>query len=238
MFNGNDGFGTSGAIVDCLRNYIRRNGGVRTIVGGRGDGISYHDESEGLIAFNTVLDNEKGGIVNLESNTLQILGNYLDHNNLNAYILADSDTAGEHLWHSNVIIVRTDDQPEGIRRDGVANAATIEAINNTIVGENASGSGMSGIDYSRNNIIAGFAVGINDYSGVTTDSDYECVFDCVSAYDGVTPGTNSIVSDPQLQSDYSIPNSSPCFRTGVATDVTQAQNQQQFTSPPNRGAFA
>lgn len=233
-FNGEDGISVAGdAEINCVGNVIRRNGGARTISGGRGDGVSYHATSSGLIANNTIRDNEKGGVVNLEGCNVTVARNWIQHNNLNAYVLASSETPGTHNWYHNLVLVESDDAQAGIRRDGVDNTSTINAVNNTIVASGASGVGLFAMDLARNNIVVGFATGIED----TTVADHNCVFDCTTPYDNTTEGAGSIQSDPTFVggSDYRLIAGSPCIDAGQGYSLTSDIDGQGVGNPPNIG---
>jgi hypothetical protein len=240
MFNGDDGFdlATPGARCDITHCTIVRNGLTRTIFGGPGDGISYHSTSGGLIGWNHVRDNEKGGITNLEGCDVTVVGNYIDGCNNNAFILATTDTPGTHNWYYNIIVVRSQDTNKfGIRRDGSGNTSIINAVNNTIYSTTGTGTGIDAADLAKNNIVVNFTTGIN----AVTTAGYNDVFGCTTAYSTTTPGTGAINADPLFNNaaaaDFTLLNGSPCIAAGVSgAGPTKDWNEAVPPNPPNIGA--
>lgn len=239
-WNGDDGVSPAGSgQMDVLFCNVIRNGRVRQVSGGAGDGISFHGTFRSRIVGNVVRDNEKGGVTNLQGCVVQVIGNLIDHNNQNAYILFDAANAGgAQLWQHNLIVIRSDDAQEGIRMDGGA-TAILTAYNNTIiqVAANHTGNGILGTAaaIAKNNIITGFGVGIN----TAATADHNCVYSCTTAYSGVTAGSGSITNDPLFvgSGDYSLQTGSPCKGTGSGLGLTEGYQGVPPPIPANIGAI-
>ncbi|MCS0494172.1 DUF5123 domain-containing protein [Ancylobacter sp. MQZ15Z-1] len=263
-YNSNDGFGAHGTasiarIEDCV---VRRNGGARTLSGGRGDGISFHDYTTGFIRRCDIRDNEKSGISNQSSASVDTDRCFLRNNAQELFILSiTNQVGGTHNFTSNVIYVPGADDLAGyalqVGNVGIAtpeNRPTVNVFNNTFYGSAIISSrsairSLTGNVTSRNNIITGFSRGHDYRSSDTTatlDNDHDCLYNCTTPYfnngtAGVTAGAHDVAANPLFVSagtDFRLQSGSPCVTAGVAVEgVTADKDGKPFASPPSIGAY-
>ncbi len=105
-----DGIGGLGTVSGFLveNNTIDKCGNA-TYAGSAGDGVSWHEDSDGTVRYNTIRRCSKGGITNVQrsGHTIACYGNFISdcvrwgmagHQN-------GTDTIGSHDWYSNVILM-------------------------------------------------------------------------------------------------------------------------------------
>lgn len=263
-YNSNDGFGAHdafGPARDVLigESVIRRNGRQRGVAGEAGDGISYHDETTGIIRGCTITDNEKQAIGNAPSTDVVIEFNTMRNNRLE-FIVVGSGTAaqGRQRLHYNVIVWPGTNTTTGGFGAVHISASTprpqVEVYNNVIYAESTS-SGLSGLRVAggdvvaRNNVIMGFNRGI-DYRSTDTNAslsnNYNCMFGNTTNYfnngtPGVVPGADDVLANPLFVNagagDFALQSGSPCRGAGVDVGLTTDKAGNPVTSPPDIGAY-
>jgi hypothetical protein len=230
--------------VDIQNSIIKRNGQTRTLSGSAGDGVSVHDTCTGRALFCDIQDNEKSGITNQFRVSFETFGCYFRNNNQEWLVLDDElglGGGGTHKLQYSIIVVpgSSDGATYGVGTSSISKPTTTLAVrveNNVIYGESivANRAGLRlifGAMTAKNNIISGFARGIDWRStdAGSLDNDYNDMFGNSSNYftngtPGVVAGAHDITSDPKFVNpatfDFSLQGTSPCINAGTNVGLT------------------
>jgi len=240
--NGNDGINGHGTITDVLIQSceVRENGQGRGIGGAPGDGISFHESCTGTIEDNTVIDNDKAGIDNIDATVFISRRNFLKHNAAN--LLVGGSTTGTHSFYDNVVVVEADDTCGLWQNNG--STATMHAYNNTIFGSGSGtgiiiGTGAKTVDL-KNNIITDLSKGI-DVDGGTVTANYNLVHGNTTQYEGITAGINDVSSEAVFTNsgaeDFSLQSTSPAIDAGTDVGLTADYAGNSIYGLPDMGAY-
>lgn len=246
-YNGNDGFNGQGAQVDTvIRNCIARYNGQGFGLGGAaGDGISFHQDSTGIIIEHNICEyNDKYGIGHAGDCSTTARYNLLRYNFIGHYV--GSETTQPHWVYYN-IIVSAINSLYGIGQ-GNSSTANVVYYNNTVIGAGPTsscigvflGDGLKTVIF-KNNIVTGFSSGIKvgDW-GINFVGDYNNLWNNGTQYTSVLAGAHDVNVDPRFvdpASDYHLRPGSPCIRTGVNVGLTQDFTGNALGLVPCIGAF-
>lgn len=259
-YNSNDGIGVHNATSNCRLRYgvAKRNGQTRTLVGGAGDGVSFHQTTTGQIVGYDIQDNEKSGISNQARTVVDTFGCFLKNNNSEFMVLNEGSADGgiQRIVGNVIVWASTNSATNAIEccQSDVANPPTVKIYNNVLY--RTGGTSKTGIRVNdalveaKNNIIANFNRGIDwrstDAASSSLANDYNCMYNNTTAYfnngtPGVSAGAHDITSDPLFTNagseDFTLQAGSLCRNAGVNVGSFVDRAGVPFGDPPDIGAY-